>query len=298
MNLTAFGVLALRSSGAPVSAVARSAKWLRAAQNGDGGWGFQSSAPSDADSTGAALQGLAASGGSRHAMRRGTAYLRRTQKRDGGFALGGGGLTNSQSTAWAIQGLIAAGAEPSRVREHGHSPLDYLAKRQRGDGHYAYSPSSDQTPVWVTGQAIVAAKRKAFPLSPVPRPPHHAAARHHNKGGGQSSGAPSTGSAPPATGPAPGSGSPGGGGGSAGPGGGDHGSSPETGRRRGAASGSRSGQGRHPGAAVPVSASVDPAGAAVPDDGGSDTAIYVLGGLGALALALAAGFVWYRRRLP
>jgi LPXTG-motif cell wall-anchored protein len=35
-----------------------------------------------------------------------------------------------------------------------------------------------------------------------------------------------------------------------------------------------------------------------PGDGGSDTTAYVLGGLGALALALAGGFVWYRRRLP
>ena len=35
-----------------------------------------------------------------------------------------------------------------------------------------------------------------------------------------------------------------------------------------------------------------------PNDGGSDTTVYVFGGLGALALALAGGFVWYRRRLP
>jgi energy-coupling factor transport system substrate-specific component len=296
VNLTAFGVLALRASGEPVSAVAPSVRWLRGAQNGDGGWGFQSSAPSDADSTGAALQGLAAGGGSHHPMRHGVAYLRRNQERDGGFVLGGGGLTNSQSTAWAIQGLIAAGAKPARVREHGHSPLDYLAKRQRGDGHYAYSSSSDQTPVWVTGQAIVAAKRKAYPLPPVPRPPHHAAARHQNEGGGQGSGSPSGESGSPATVESPGGGSSSGGG-SSGPGGGHHGSAPGGGHRGGTPRAAPA-PGDRAGSAVPVSAAVEPSAEGAPDDGGPDTAVYVLGGLGALALALAAGFVWYLRRLP
>src|SRR5919201_2757055 len=100
-------------------------------------------------------------------MRRGVAYLRRSKRRDGGFALGGGGPSNSQSTAWAIQGLIAAGANPARVRNHGHSPFVYLARRQRADGHYEYSAASDQTPVWVTGQTLVAARHRAFPLRPV-----------------------------------------------------------------------------------------------------------------------------------
>jgi energy-coupling factor transport system substrate-specific component len=297
VNLTAFGVLALRASGEPVSAVARSVKWLRGAQNGDGGWGFQSSAPSDADSTGAALQGLAAGGGSHHAMRLGVSYLRRTQERDGGFALGGGGLTNSQSTAWAIQGLVAAGARPARVREHGHSPLDYLAKRQRGDGHYAYSSSSDQTPVWVTGQAIVAAKRKAYPLDPVPRP-----ARHHDSGkrdrestpAGPAS--PSAGSGPDATAGTAGTGSKGGNGPGTAPNAGPNASS-GGGAHGGGGSDSPPARGQRP-AGFPVSAPAEPAAATTPGDGGTDTAVYVLGGLGALALALAAGFVWYRRRLP
>ena len=41
-----------------------------------------------------------------------------------------------------------------------------------------------------------------------------------------------------------------------------------------------------------------PRRAAPPPDGDSRTAAYVAGGLAALALALAAGFLWYRRRLP
>ena len=171
VNLTAFGILALRAAGASASALARSAAWLRGAQNDDGGWGFQPQVASDPDSTGAALQALAAAGSSRRATARGASYLRRVQRSDGGFALAEGGPTNSQSTAWAVQGLIAAGANPAAVRTNGRSPFDYLARRQAGDGHYRYSSSSDQTPVWVTGQALLAVNRKAFPLAAVPRSP-------------------------------------------------------------------------------------------------------------------------------
>jgi LPXTG-motif cell wall-anchored protein len=35
-----------------------------------------------------------------------------------------------------------------------------------------------------------------------------------------------------------------------------------------------------------------------PDDENNDTRTYGLGALGALALALGGGFLWYRRRLP
>ena len=299
VNLTAFGILALRASGTPASAVGRAAKWLRGAQNGDGGWGFQSSAPSDADSTGAALQGLAAARGSSHAMRRGVSYLRRAQHRDGGFALGGGGGTNSQSTAWAIQGLVAAGANPARIRDHGHSPLDYLSKRQRSDGHYAYSTASDQTPVWVTGQALVAAERSAFPVRPVPRPPRPDSSSHHDgsgNGAAPSAGSAAPGSAPPASTTASAGGSGGGGARPAATKAGGSKPSRGGGQDRDGSS-SPSAAGGAP-AGVPVSTPATPAAETAPGDVGSHTVAFVLGGLGALTLALAGGFVWYRRRLP
>jgi energy-coupling factor transport system substrate-specific component len=293
VNLTAFGILALRAAGASRSAVGRSARWLRHAKNRDGGWGFRRSAPSDADSTGAALQGLAAAGASHRILRHGAAYLRRTQGRSGGFALGGGGLVNAQSTAWAIHGLVAAGVNPSRVRERGQSPLDYLSARHRGDGHYEYSSSSDQTPVWVTGQALVAARRKAFPLPPVPRPKgRHTSSKHESGGSGASSGSPTAGSTPGAARSS-----------SAAPsidastghkGGTASRADPEG---RGSPAPPNGPNGNHRAAAVPLSAPVEPA-AAPPADGDSHTAAYVAGGLAALAAALAAGFLWYRRRLP
>jgi hypothetical protein len=181
VNPTAFGILALEGAGT-TSGNARSAAWLRQNQNQDGGWGFAAKSASDPDSTGAVLQALAAAGGNA-GLRPGTSYLRGVQRSGGGFALSGGPV-NAQSTAWAAQGLLAAGVSPASVRSGG-SPLSYLASAQVPDGHYRYSSSSDQTPVWVTGQALMAVNNAAFPLNPVPR-----AVSNVSGGGGPASGAP------------------------------------------------------------------------------------------------------------
>ncbi len=240
----------------------------------------------------------------RHTMHSGAAFLRRTQDRDGGFALAGTTVSNAQSTAWAIQGLVAAGVSPSGVREHRHSPFDYLSKRQRGDGHYTYSASSDQTPVWVTGQALVAVRREAFPVRPVARPARHRASS--GQGGGGSRGirrdARVVGLAASdrqqarfqrgrrlvTRGRLEAPGRPG-----------QVGETGRAGLGRLAIAPAPTGTApRAIGAtAQPVSAPVDPA-AAPRADGSSHTAAYVAGGLAALALALAGGFLWYRRRLP
>jgi hypothetical protein len=162
---TAFAVMALRASGLQAG-ISRSLGWLRQNQSAEGGWGAVPAGPSDPDTTGAVLQAL---GPGSPATHRGVRYLRGTQRPGGGWALAASGPLNSQSTSWAIQGLLAAGVNPSSVRRGGHTGLDYLAARRAGDGHYRYSKSSDQTPVWVTAQALAAAERKPFPLAPVPR---------------------------------------------------------------------------------------------------------------------------------
>jgi energy-coupling factor transport system substrate-specific component len=166
-NDTAFSVIALREAGA-TGGLDRSLGWLRSVQNDDGGWGDVPNSPSTADGTGAVLQAL--SSGSK-AANRGLSYLRNAQRPGGGFPLGGSGSVNSQSTAWAIQGILAAGGDPSSYRHGGASAPDYLAEQQASDGHYRYSASSDQTPIWVTGEALVAAAGKHFPVPVPPRAP-------------------------------------------------------------------------------------------------------------------------------
>jgi hypothetical protein len=158
-NSTAYAVLALRSAG--IANVADSLEWLREVQNEDGGWGDTPGAPSNADGTGAVLQALSPSS---KAAKSGVGYLRQTQQAGGGYRLGGNGALNTQSTAWAVEGLLAAGADPAQFKRGGKSAYDYLEDNQAGDGHYRYSDKSDQTPVWVTGEVLVAASRRYLPL--------------------------------------------------------------------------------------------------------------------------------------
>jgi energy-coupling factor transport system substrate-specific component len=166
---TAFAIVALRAAG--ISGLDKSQSWLGGAQNADGGWGDTPGAASNADVTGAAMQAMPNS----QVAEQGLSYLRQHQRGNGGFALGSGGGANSQSTAWAVQGMIAVGADPASVRANGQSALDYMDGLQEGDGHFRYSSDSDQTPVWVTGQVLVAAAGEDFPVAVAPRAPQPAA---------------------------------------------------------------------------------------------------------------------------
>jgi energy-coupling factor transport system substrate-specific component len=172
VNWTAFGVLALRSAG--VAPPAKMRRWIEAQQGGDGGFSFASGGGgSDIDDTGAALEALGRGGGS-HATRA-IGYLRRHQNADGGFPSEPGGESNAQSTAWAAQGLLAAGIDPGSLHRRGAiSPLAYLRTLTVGDGHVRYSRTSDQTPVWVTAQAVMALDRRPLPLRAAPRRVHRA----------------------------------------------------------------------------------------------------------------------------
>lgn len=302
VNLTAFFVLAMRAAGAGPGDLGRPIRWLRGAQNRDGGWGFRPEAPSDPDSTGAALQALGAASANGPASAGGVAWLRRAQRGGGGYALATNGVVNAQSTAWAVQGLVAAGGGGTALRR----ALDHLARLRASDGHYRYSRSSDQTPVWVTAQALLAVERRPFPLAAV--------ARRATAGDGSADppSSPSDAGAATASPSSPGLTGPtvsGGGDGSsrgasatpAAPGSanGNKGRRPsETGAEK-----SDTGAQADPDAATAVDV-VDGApptepGAAQPAaDEREPVAPYVAAGFGALALALGAGFLWYRRRLP
>lgn len=164
---TAFAVIALRDVGA-TGGLTKSLDWLHKVQNDDGGWGDVPGSPSTADGTGAVMQALSPDS---KAVHHGITFLRQAQRPGGGFPLGGNGFINTQSTAWAIQGILAAGGNPGSYRRGGASAYDYLAKQQEEDGSFRYSGSSDQTPVWVTGQVVIAASAKYFPLAAPAREP-------------------------------------------------------------------------------------------------------------------------------
>lgn len=167
VNMTAFYVLAMDAAGASGKDLKKSVKWLRDAQNEDGGWGFRLQAPSDPDSTGAALQALGAANATGKGTEAGVRWLRKAQAKNGGFGLATSGVVNSQSTAWAVQGMTAVGAGGKPLNK----ALAYLRARRNSDGSYSYSSSSKQTPVWVTAQVLMAVNREPLPLSAVPREP-------------------------------------------------------------------------------------------------------------------------------
>jgi hypothetical protein len=182
VNLTAFGVLALRAAG--VSIPGRTLAWLESQGDRDGGYGFAGrGGASDVDDTGAVLEALAGEHGrAGHVRGRAIAYLRRQQDRDGGFPSQPGEGSNAQSTAWAVQGLDAAGIDPATVRRGGRSPLAYLRSLIGPSGAVKYSRGETETPVWVTGEALMALSGKPLPLAPLPAPRHrgrHAGRRAH-----------------------------------------------------------------------------------------------------------------------
>ncbi len=169
-NLTSFAALALRAAG--VRPAQKMLAWLVAQQDQDGGFNYATAgAASDVDDTGAVLEALA--GDTRpaadRARRRAVAFITQRQERDGGFPSAPGESSNAQSTAWAIQGLSAAGIDSGALHRRGApSPLAYLRSLVASDGHIRYSRSSDQTPVWVTAEAVMALARKVLPLPAVP----------------------------------------------------------------------------------------------------------------------------------
>jgi energy-coupling factor transport system substrate-specific component len=156
VNHTAFGILALRATGhSRGGAVARAARWLERQQDRDGGFNFATrGGPSDIDDTAAAIQALISAG---HRTRIAVRFLERHQNRDGGFPIQPGQGSNAQSTAWAVQALVKARRGVGRA-------IGYLNSLTQGSGAVRYSRTNGQTPVWVTGEALMAIARRPLPL--------------------------------------------------------------------------------------------------------------------------------------
>jgi len=278
VNQTAFAVLALRAAGAGSP---RSARWLEDQQNKDGGFGF-SGGESSGEDTGYVLQALAVSGRrGGDAARTAVRYMKQAQDGSGGYS-GVGTPVNAQATAFAVQGLLAAGGGGGAVSD----AIGYIRSLQAADGSIHYASGNGQTPVWVTGEALLALEREPFPIAAVPRAPGGA--------GGADGGSGSSPSGDGASSSAPGaadlgSGAPNGAGGDEADGGRkkDRGDGGRDGRQAGAPGGGQSLLGRRDG---PANAAGEE-GAAGESAGGS-----VVGGV--IAAASSAAFVFgFRRRL-
>ena len=196
VNLTAFAILALRSDGVALGAGSKTLRWLVRQQDADGGFSFAGAGgSSDVDDTGAALEAMAGDPAAAHAISRAVGFLRRQQDSDGGFPSQPGMGSNAQSTAWAIQGLEAAGVSAATLRRGGAvSPLAYLDSLVGANGAVRYSRGVTQTPVWVTGEALMAMEGKPLPIAapaPAPTPtPSQPATRTSTTTAAQSSAAP------------------------------------------------------------------------------------------------------------
>jgi energy-coupling factor transport system substrate-specific component len=162
VNTTAFALLALKAAGA--GGLTKPAKWLAGQQNPDGGFNFAGKGgASGVDDTSPPVQALVTVGkGKSKAVKRAARFIVRQQNPDGGFPLTKGGESNAQSTAWAVQALVAVGRSPK-------AGLRYLKGLTDETGAVRYSRTSEQTPVWVTAQAMLAAARRPFPLPAVSR---------------------------------------------------------------------------------------------------------------------------------
>ncbi len=170
MNLTSYGLLALRAAGVGRSSrsVRRAATWIAREQNRDGGFSFaRRGGRSGVDDTAGAVQALAAAGrrGSR-AVRAGAAFLARTQNPDGGYA-----LQPPAALERAVDGVRDPGARrpPGAGRSASagaaRAPRStFLRSLQAPNGSVRYSRTSAVTPVWVTAQALAALARRPLPV--------------------------------------------------------------------------------------------------------------------------------------
>lgn len=162
-----YALLALASSGQPISPQALAA--LGAAQLPDGGWSFDGTAAtgSDTNTSALAVQALVAAGAKGDALARGLAYLQSQQNADGGYPYSKsssfGADTDANSTAAVIQALAAAGGDTA-------APIAALLKLQNPSGAFGYQAAVPDDNDLATAQAIPALLLKPFPIKSVSLP--------------------------------------------------------------------------------------------------------------------------------
>ena len=160
---TIWGMLALKAVGEDVS---KSAEWLKAQQNPDGGFSWNVGEESDFDDTAAAIQALIAAGEPKDSdcILKALEYLKEGQNDDGGMRYYGNSASNAASDAWTIQALVAAGINPAEWKKNDHSVVEHLLSLQTEEGYFKYTTYQTSNPGYMTVSAIMAMLGKPHPI--------------------------------------------------------------------------------------------------------------------------------------
>ena len=175
VNDDMFGVLALQRVGSSAPVREKLARFVRAQQVSDGGWGFGAGGTrSDVDMTGAGMAALCAAGAAPDdpAIVRAKDYLKRIQNTaNGGFTSAFFGV-NTDTTAWAVSGLIACGIDPQSqewTTTAGKTPVDFLVSQQNADGSFQYRAGDGAKNLYSAQAAIRPLAGGAFSADPPER---------------------------------------------------------------------------------------------------------------------------------
>jgi hypothetical protein len=167
-------ILALKSAERTIPTA--TIDYLKAAQQEGGGWAWDGSMETAADTntTAFAVQALIAAGeaADSQAVSGALAYYEGIQNTDGGWPYQSpsdfGTDTDANSTAVTIQALIAAGLDPAGsewTTAEGNAPLNALEALQNESGAFAWQPAMPDDNLLATIQALPAVAGKAFPLA-------------------------------------------------------------------------------------------------------------------------------------
>lgn len=165
-------ILALKSAQRPIPAA--TVDYTKAAQQENGGWAWDGSAETGADTntTAFAVQALIAAGeaADSEAVTRALAYYQGIQNDDGGWPYQNpsnfGTATDANSTAVTVQALIAAGQAPTGAEwttAEGSTPISALEALQNESGAFAWQAAVPDDNLLATVQALPAVVGKAFP---------------------------------------------------------------------------------------------------------------------------------------
>ena len=167
-------VLALKSAERPIPAAA--VELIKASQQASGGWAWDGSAATAADTntTAVAVQALAAAGEapSSKAVTQALSYYKGIQNDDGGWPYQSpssfGTATDANSTAVVIQAILAASQDPASAEwttATGQTPVAVLETLQNPSGAFAYQAAARDDNLLATVQALPALAGRPFPLT-------------------------------------------------------------------------------------------------------------------------------------